>query len=123
MTYAGAGCVAERGSHAERSAIQRGGGAVQIKTMLEEVDVRQAEARKESHDFKRAVVLGAEDPRTKATQADAFVRCAAVPPLTRHSSLQKNITPAKQPCKAQCEKLCPCVCEDSWRTGSKPRAP
>ena len=44
--------------------------------MLEEVDIRMAEARKETHDFKKAVILGAEHPTTGATMADKFVKCA-----------------------------------------------
>ena len=50
--------------------------AVQMKTMLEEVDVRLAETKRETHEFKRAVIVGAENPRTGCTQADKFVKCA-----------------------------------------------
>ena len=43
--------------------------------MLEEVDVRMAEARKESLDFKRDVIVGAENPTTHRTQADKYIKC------------------------------------------------
>jgi hypothetical protein len=44
--------------------------------MLEEVDYRMNEARAATHEFKRAVIVGAENPRTGATMADKFVKCA-----------------------------------------------
>lgn len=43
--------------------------------MLKEVDYRMAEARAATHEFKRAVIVGAENPRTGATMADKFVKC------------------------------------------------
>jgi hypothetical protein len=43
--------------------------------MLEEVDIRMTEARKETHDFKREVIVGAENPNTGKTMADKFVKC------------------------------------------------
>lgn len=49
---------------------------VQIKTMLEEVDIRMGEARREAAEFKKEVIVGAEDPRSGATAADKFVKCA-----------------------------------------------
>jgi hypothetical protein len=43
--------------------------------MLEEVDIRMTEARKETHDFKRDIIVGAENPGTGKTMADKFVKC------------------------------------------------
>jgi hypothetical protein len=51
---------------------------LQIKTMLEEVECRMTEARASTHEFKRAVIVGGEHPRTGATMADKFVKCAVL---------------------------------------------
>jgi hypothetical protein len=58
---------------------------VQIKTMLEEVDVRMAESKKETHEFKRDIIIGAENPHTGATMADKFVKCVPLHVRLRHA--------------------------------------
>lgn len=69
---------------------------MQMKTMLEEVDVRLAESRRETHEFQRAVIVGAEHPRTGCTMADKFVKCA---PLAGGCS-GLLLAPLAAPCSA-----------------------
>jgi hypothetical protein len=70
---------------------------LQIKIMLEEVDIRMAEAKKDTLDFKRDIIVAAENPKTGATQADKFVKCA------RACAAQSDL-PGSASCRA-------------WRTG------
>jgi hypothetical protein len=46
-----------------------------IGTLLEEVEVRMTEVRKDTWEFKRDVIIGAEDPRTGRTSAEKVLRC------------------------------------------------
>lgn len=43
--------------------------------MLEEVDMRMNESKKDTRDFKRDVIVGAENPRTGRTMSDKFIKC------------------------------------------------
>lgn len=43
--------------------------------MLEEVNMRATESKKDTRDFRRDVIVGAENPRTGRTMADKFIKC------------------------------------------------
>lgn len=43
--------------------------------MLEEVNMRMNESKKDTRDFKRDVIIGAENPRTGRTMSDKFIKC------------------------------------------------
>eukprot|EP00891_Asterochloris_glomerata_P003012 jgi/Astpho2/3012/gw1.00051.69.1_t len=46
----------------------------EIHVMLEEVDMRLAESRKDMHDFRRDIIMGAENPRTGKTSAEKMLK-------------------------------------------------
>lgn len=52
-----------------------------IKTLMEEVEIRISETKRDTLDFKRDIILGAEDPKTGKTQADKVTRGASLHPL------------------------------------------
>jgi hypothetical protein len=42
--------------------------------MLEEIDIRMTESKRDTRDFKREIIVGAENPRTGRTMSDKFVK-------------------------------------------------
>jgi hypothetical protein len=48
-----------------------------IKTLMEEVDMRIAETKKDTFEFKRDIIIGAENARTGKTCADKMLRWAS----------------------------------------------
>eukprot|EP00892_Ulva_mutabilis_P008330 jgi/Ulvmu1/586/UM001_0594.1 len=46
----------------------------EVKTMLEEVNMRANESKRDTRDFKRDVIVGAENPRSGRTMSDKFIR-------------------------------------------------
>lgn len=50
--------------------------SVQVKTMLEEVDIRMSESKRDTRDFKKDVVVGGENPRTGRTSTEKFTKFA-----------------------------------------------
>lgn len=47
-----------------------------IKTLMEEVDMRIAETKKDTYEFKRDIIIGAENPRSGKIVAEKMTRCA-----------------------------------------------
>lgn len=45
-----------------------------IRTLMEEVDMRIAETKKDTYEFKRDIIIGGEDPRTGKTNAEKVIR-------------------------------------------------
>jgi hypothetical protein len=45
-----------------------------IRTLMEEVDLRIAETKKDTYEFKRDIIIGGEDPRTGKTNAKKVIR-------------------------------------------------
>jgi hypothetical protein len=45
-----------------------------IRTLMEEVDLRIAETKKDTYEFKRDIIIGAENPRTGKTCAERMLR-------------------------------------------------
>ncbi len=45
-----------------------------IRTLMEEVDMRMTEAKKDTYEFKRDIIIGGEDPRTGKTSAEKMLR-------------------------------------------------
>jgi len=45
-----------------------------LKSLIEEADIRIAELKKHAYEFKRDIVIGAEDPRTGKTMAEKVIR-------------------------------------------------
>lgn len=45
-----------------------------IRTLMEEVDLRIAETKKDTYEFKRDIIIGGEDPRTGKTNAEKVIR-------------------------------------------------
>eukprot|EP00882_Tetradesmus_deserticola_P033401 GHRQ01038158.1.p3 GENE.GHRQ01038158.1~~GHRQ01038158.1.p3 ORF type:complete len:119 (+),score=34.91 GHRQ01038158.1:965-1321(+) len=45
-----------------------------IRTLVEEVDLRIAETKKDTYEFKRDIIIGGEDPRTGKTNAEKVTR-------------------------------------------------
>lgn len=46
-----------------------------MKTLLEEVDMRIEETKKGTHDFKREIIIAAENPKTGKTSSEKFIKC------------------------------------------------
>jgi hypothetical protein len=46
-----------------------------IRTLMEEVDMRINETRRDTYEFKRDIIIGAENPRTGKILAEKMVRC------------------------------------------------
>ncbi len=46
-----------------------------IRTLVEEVDMRIAETKRATYEFKRDIIMGGEDLHTGVTSADKMVRC------------------------------------------------
>lgn len=44
--------------------------------MLEEVDIRMSESKRDTRDFKKDVVVGGENPRTGRTSTEKFTKLA-----------------------------------------------
>jgi hypothetical protein len=49
-----------------------------IQTLMEEVDMRIAETKKDTFEFKRDIIIGAENTRTGKTCAEKMLRCAGL---------------------------------------------
>ena len=47
--------------------------------MLEEVDIRMSESKRDTRDFKKDVVVGGENPRTGRTSTEKFIKFAFPP--------------------------------------------
>ena len=45
-----------------------------IRTLMEEVNLRIAETKKDTYEFKRDIIIGGEDPRTGKTNAEKVIR-------------------------------------------------
>ena len=45
---------------------------------MEAVDIRIAETKKDTYEFKRDIIVGAENPRTGKTVAEKMLRCGAM---------------------------------------------
>jgi len=46
-----------------------------IKTLMEEVDMRIAETKKDTYEFKRDIIIGAENPRSGKIAGEKMIRC------------------------------------------------
>lgn len=56
------------------------GYALQVKTLLEEVDLRIEETKKGTHEFKRDIIVAAENPKTGKTASEKFIKYAPTCP-------------------------------------------
>jgi hypothetical protein len=45
-----------------------------IKTLMEEVDMRIAETKKDTYEFKRDIIIGAENPRSGKIAGEKMIR-------------------------------------------------
>jgi len=49
-----------------------------IRTLMEEVDMRIAETKKDTYEFKRDIIIGAENPRTGKIVAEKMIKWGAL---------------------------------------------
>lgn len=55
-----------------------------IKTLMEEVDMRISETKKDTYEFKRDIIIGAENPRTGKIAGEKMIRCDTEPGVDTH---------------------------------------
>lgn len=69
-------CWGSRG-HAQHLQLKKAGDKDidDIRTLMEEVDMRIAECKKDTYEFKRDIIIGAENPRTGKIVAEKMIRC------------------------------------------------
>lgn len=82
--------------------------------MLEEVDIRMSESKRDTRDFKKDVVVGGENPRTGRTSTEKFVKYTSRAPH-RTSTIVFFSVSVLLMCYSAFPEGLDC-CAGSWRT-------